>query len=285
MNEIEFCKWFVEKGTNKKMLTVAVIMSLLFTGCSSTDSSKQASPPEPESGLDFEVTPEMIDENPSGTAVADDGSTVEEGTATTFVYNIVKTAVGMAYVEGHEKDILDGTLGKGGVGAVGEDKNATEKKQLCTGVYLKTFKSYIKDDIYYSSCDRAICTVIRSSDTDTKFPVGDVYIQYAYMQDSDNWEEISADEIEPGDVIVRVVGETAIPGENHIMMYVGTGFDIIMADDSFDGYVFADNTYVVAGDYLKHGPRVEKFDVNSMDEKCHVFRAAEKEVEFIDDLD
>lgn len=63
-----------------------------------------------------------------------------------------------------------------------------------------------------ASCDRFVATMYRATGQDSNFPWGDTSIQGNYMRNSPNWEQISCQERQPGDVLWR---------KGHIMLYLG----------------------------------------------------------------
>lgn len=64
----------------------------------------------------------------------------------------------------------------------------------------------------YASCDMFVATVVRASGLDTEYPWTNSDSQINHMRNSPNWQEISCQDRQPGDVIWT---------KGHIMMYVG----------------------------------------------------------------
>ena len=64
-----------------------------------------------------------------------------------------------------------------------------------------------------ASCDRFVATILRATGTDENYPWGAVSNQEDYMKNSPDWERISCQDRQPGDIIVEP--------NKHIMMYLG----------------------------------------------------------------
>lgn len=64
-----------------------------------------------------------------------------------------------------------------------------------------------------ASCDRLVATLVRLTGMDTNFPWGGTSVQIDYLNNPSNgWVQVSCQERQPGDVIIR-------PG--HVMIYIG----------------------------------------------------------------
>lgn len=79
-----------------------------------------------------------------------------------------------------------------------------------------------------ASCDRFVATILKATGTDEGFPWGAVTHQRIYMEGSPNWERVSCQARQPGDVIVEP--------NKHIMLYVGIvdGKDSIASASSME---------------------------------------------------
>lgn len=88
-------------------------------------------------------------------------------------------------------------------------------------------------------CGRGVCTIVRWSGSDDKFPYGPTSKHKQYMMAADNWEYIgeasdvrSSKKIMPGDIVVKG-GEG---GSGHILVYIGK--------EILDQYFASEPTYV-----------------------------------------
>lgn len=63
-----------------------------------------------------------------------------------------------------------------------------------------------------ASCDRYVATMYKATGKDPNFPWGNVASQMNYMESSPDWEKVSCQARQPGDVLAR---------EGHIMLYLG----------------------------------------------------------------
>lgn len=67
-----------------------------------------------------------------------------------------------------------------------------------------------------ASCDRLVATMVRLTGIDEKFPYGNAIGQVNYMKAHPDWQQVSCQDRQPGDVFGR---------EGHIMIYVGETSD------------------------------------------------------------
>lgn len=127
--------------------------------------------------------------------------------------------------------------------------------------YEKDHDKYIgKSDPYYASCDRLVCTSVRASGVDSKFPVGAVLHQYDYMDKSSKWQRVKSGSLKPGDIV--------LPNKEHIVIYVGRcgiqqWFNSKTAKKGYD---------FVAASFSDYFPKTVKYDTK-ISNLYAVFRA------------
>lgn len=101
-----------------------------------------------------------------------------------------------------------------------------------TPLYIKIHAGVLPGDKYWASCDRGVCTAVRWSGHDDKFPAGACYGQMNYMVSSPKWQEIAYTgkeaECQAGDVMIRsdtwLAEHRRVPNSSttgHIVMYCG----------------------------------------------------------------
>jgi len=66
----------------------------------------------------------------------------------------------------------------------------------------------------FSSCDRFVATMLRATGVDPNFPWGYTGTQWNYLNQSPNWERVSCQNRQAGDVVIT-------QGRGHIVLYLG----------------------------------------------------------------
>ena len=102
--------------------------------------------------------------------------------------------------------------------------NGVAPNDVATQLYVDVHDA-VDIDSYYASCDRGTCTAVRWAGADDEFPLGPcgTIMDYLDGKGKAKWEnlgklneDITVDELEPGDIMVYVHGDAG-----HIGIYVG----------------------------------------------------------------
>lgn len=105
--------------------------------------------------------------------------------------------------------------------------NGVAPDDVATQLYVDVHDAVISGDDYYASCDRGTCTAVRWAGADDNFPPGGCgnIMDYLDSEGKSKWdnlgklnEDISVDELEPGDIMVYCIRGTKY---GHIGIFVG----------------------------------------------------------------
>ena len=142
---------------------------------------------------------------------------------------IAACAVAWAWPKGFEGDTNPGN----GTTTQYYDWNLPYKPDGCwgcsksTSLYVACHDAVIEGDGFYSSCDRAVCTAVRSAGADDNFPPGNASGCFSYCYGNpDKWENLgpirstaALEKLEPGDLLIA--GKPGGGSGGHVVVFVG----------------------------------------------------------------